>query len=107
MNEKRRYLSASEKARVIDRQGGKCACGCGDMLVIGQIEFDHRIGLSFGGSNALSNFEALIKKHHKKKSNDENTRRAKADRCRAKNEGTHLNAKDRELAKIMSRTKQI
>lgn len=107
MNEKRRYLSPSEKAKVMDRQRGICACGCREPLVIGQIDFDHRIGLSFGGTNALSNFEALKRKHHRAKSNDENTRRAKADRQRAKDRGEWLNAKDRELARIQSRTRQL
>ena len=104
---KRRYLSASERARVLARQGNKCACGCGEDLVVGQIEFDHKLALQFGGTNALENFEALIKRHHKIKSNGENTARAKADRIKAKHSGQWLSAKDRELASILSRTKQI
>ncbi len=104
---KRRYLSASEKAKVIARQRNKCACGCGYELIIGQIDFDHELALQFGGTNDLSNFVALIRKHHKLKSNDENTKRAKADRVRAKHEGTHLNAKDRELKSIIDRTRLI
>lgn len=104
---KRRYLSASEKSRVIDRQGGKCDCGCKEPLVIGHIQFDHVIDLQFGGTNDLSNFCALITKHHKKKSNANNTIRAKCDRQRAKHNGTWLNSKDRELASIRARTKQI
>lgn len=104
---KRRYLSASEKSRVIDRQCGKCACGCKEPLVVGHIEFDHKLALQFGGTNALDNFEALIKRHHKLKSNSENTARAKCDRQRAKHEGKWLNAKDRELASIRARTKQL
>lgn len=104
--EKRRSLSPSEKARVIDRQRGKCACGCREDLIPGQIDFDHRLSLQFGGTNDIENFDALIRRHHRQKSNDENTRRAKADRMRAKDQGVWLNAKDRELARIMSRTRQ-
>lgn len=104
---KRRYLSASEKARVIERQSGKCACGCRGALEIGAIDFDHVLDLQFGGTNDLSNFCALIRKHHKIKSNANNTIRAKCDRIREKHEGRWLNAKDRQLASILSRTKQI
>ncbi len=105
--QKRRSLSPSDKARVIDRQRGVCACGCGEQLVPGQIDFDHDKPLWAGGSNDLKNFNALVRKHHKVKSNDDNSRRAKADRMKAKNDGTWLNAKDRMLASIMSRTKQL
>jgi 5-methylcytosine-specific restriction endonuclease McrA len=104
--EKRRTPSPQEKARIIARQGGKCACKCGEDLVPGKIDFDHVLALQFGGTNDLSNFEALIRRHHKAKSNDENTRRAKADRQRAKNDGTWLNAQERHLAKILERTDQ-
>jgi 5-methylcytosine-specific restriction endonuclease McrA len=104
---KRRSLSTNEKARVIDRQRNRCACGCGERLVVGQIDFDHRLALQFGGTNDIENFDALIRKHHRAKSDRENTDRAKADRLRAKANGTWLNAKDRELAKIQSRTKQL
>lgn len=107
MTEKRRYLSPAEKARVVLRQGGRCACGCREKLEPGQIEFDHRLALQFGGTNSLDNFEALIKRHHKKKSNDENTKRAKADRLRLKHSGQWLNAKDKVLARILGKTKQI
>lgn len=84
-----------------------CACGCGERLVIGQIDFDHELDRQFGGSESLSNFVALIRKHHKKKSDANNTARAKCDRIKAKHEGTHLNARDRELARILGRTKQL
>lgn len=103
----RKYLSASEKSRVLDRQRGKCACGCRQQLVVGQIDFDHVLDLQFGGTNDLSNFCALIRKHHKAKSNANNTLRAKADRIKAKNNGTWLKASDRDLASIRSRTKQL
>lgn len=104
---KRRYLSPAEKARVIDCQRGICACGCREPLVIGQIDFDHRLALQFGGTNDLDNFVALIRRHHMHKSAAETTARAKADRIKAKHSGAWLNAKDREVARIMSRTKQI
>ena len=105
--QKRRHLSAVEKARVVLRQGGRCACGCREKLNVGQIEFDHRIGLAFGGTNDLENFDALVKRHHRRKSNDENRTRAKCDRLRAKHTGQWLSARDRELARIMERTKTV
>ena len=105
--EKRRTLSPSEKARVIDRQRGRCACGCGEALVVGFIDFDHVLDLQFGGSNDLDNFCALIRKHHRAKTDRNITLRAKCDRIRAKHEGKWLNSKDRELAKIRERTKYV
>lgn len=104
---KRRYLSASEKSRLLDRQRNKCACGCGETLVIGKIDYDHILDRQFGGTEAFDNFCALIRKHHKIKSNANNTLRAKADRIAAKHSGRWLNATDRELASIRNRTKQI
>lgn len=107
MMTQRKYLSAAEKSRVLDRQRNRCACGCRQQLVVGQIQFDHRLALQFGGTNDLSNFVALITKHHLEKTKGEATLRAKCDRMKAKHEGTHLNAKDRELASLRSRTKQL
>ena len=104
---KRRYLSPAQKARLIDKQGGRCACGCNELLVVGQIDFDHGLDRQFGGGEALENFQALIRKHHRAKTDANTTIRAKCDRIRAKHSGTWLNAKDRDLARIMSRTKQI
>jgi 5-methylcytosine-specific restriction protein A len=104
--EKRKYLNGSEKAQVIDRQRGLCACGCGEKLELGLIDFDHELALQFGGSNRLSNFVALIRKHHRAKSNDENTKRAKCDRQRAKFFNPRLSSSDRDAARIIERTKQ-
>ena len=104
---KRRYLNAGQKSRLIDKQGGKCACGCGETLVVGQIDFDHSLDRQFGGSEALENFCALIRKHHRKKTDANTTIRAKCDRIAAKHNGTWLNAKDRDLASLRSRSRQI
>lgn len=103
----RRRLSPSEKARVIARQENRCACGCKETLIVGQIDFDHVRPLAIGGTNDLSNFVALARRHHIAKSAQETRERAKADRIKAKHEGTHLNARDRELQRILARTKQI
>ena len=104
---KRRYLSAAEKSRLIDRQRGKCACGCGEKLEVGKIDYDHILDRWLGGSEALENFCALIRKHHRKKTDANTTIRAKCDRMKAKHEGTFLNFKDRELASLRSRSRQI
>lgn len=104
---KRRYLSAREKAIVIERQKGKCDCGCKEELKLGAIDYDHRLALQFGGTNSLDNFVALVRKHHRAKSDKENTVRAKMDRIKAKHTGTYLNATDREIAKIQERTRYL
>lgn len=105
--EKRRTLSASERARVVHRQEGRCACKCGEKLQPGKIHFDHTTPLWAGGSNDLSNFCALVIRHHVKKTSKEAAQRAKADRAGAKHRGEHLNARDRELARILGKTKII
>lgn len=105
--EKRRSLSNTAKASVIERQRGLCACGCRESLTIGEIDYDHVLSLGLGGTNDLSNFVALKRKHHRQKSNDENSRRAKADRQHAKHFGPRLNARDRELSRRLERTRQV
>lgn len=80
--EKRRYLSDAEKVRLIQEQNGLCACGCGEALVIGEIEFDHKVPLWCGGTNEYSNFQALKRGrgHHGDKTSREAKERAKGNR---------------------------
>ena len=77
--EPRRALSASQKAMVRERQNQLCA-ECGEPLS-GKIEFDPAVELCMGGTNDISNFEALhAKPCHQARTAKTATRRAKADR---------------------------
>ena len=82
MTERRRYLSAKEKATVRLRQRNICVCGCGQQLESG-VHYDHIIPLSEDGTNDLENFQALKPRHHIVKSRKETTRRAKVKRIQA------------------------
>jgi len=84
---KRRYLSDREKVRVCARQAWKCACGCGEFLIIGATDFDHALPLSLGGTNDLENFRALRKRHHLEKTKRETRELAKAKRIAAREHG--------------------
>jgi 5-methylcytosine-specific restriction enzyme A len=99
----RRQFSPATYARIVLRQCGRCACGCGEKLQPGQIDFDHEVSRWLGGADTEENLRALIKKHHLKKTKDEATIRAKNDRVKAKYEGKRLNARDREIARIIER----
>jgi hypothetical protein len=107
MPHKRKKLTPSQAARVIERQNWICGCGCNERLEIGRIHLDHATPLWAGGSNDLSNFRALKLKHHLAKTSKEAAERARADRLHLKHTGQWLKPKDRELARIMSRTKQL
>lgn len=57
---------ARVKARIVDRQNGICACGCGVKLgMAGEpIEFDHEVALINGGENRECNLRALRRTCH-------------------------------------------
>jgi 5-methylcytosine-specific restriction protein A len=99
----RKRFSPIVYARIVLRQFGLCACGCGEKLNPGQIEYDHEIPLWLGGPDTEANLRALIKKHHLKKTQGEATIRAKNDRVKAKHEGTHLSKRDREIQRILEK----
>lgn len=100
---RRRQFSPATYARIVLRQGGRCACGCKEKLQPGQIDYDHDKPLWLGGADTEENLRALIRKHHLKKTQGEATIRAKNDRIRAKHEGKRLNARDREIQRIIER----
>lgn len=88
MSERRKYLTPRAKAAVRFRQNDKCA-ECGKELS-DPIEFDHRLPLWAGGTNDLSNFDALCKKPcHQKRTSEAAPKRAKADRQRTFQETGH------------------
>ena len=61
-----RYISATTKKIVYTRDGGKCKC-CGSTQ---QLEYDHIVPYSCGGSNDRNNIQLLCQKCNRSKSND-------------------------------------
>jgi hypothetical protein len=60
-----RYISATTKKIVFTRDGGKCQC-CGLSF---DLEYDHIIPFSCGGSSEASNIQLLCMKCNRSKSN--------------------------------------
>lgn len=77
------------KARIVLRQDGVCACGCGVSLGIAAegIEFDHIIALINGGQNCETNLQALRKPCHAMKTKADVAEKATVARKRAKHLG--------------------
>ena len=103
MKKPRKRFTPAQYESVLRRQNYLCACGCGEPVVIGEHQFDHEVPLWLGGADTLENLRGLIKKHHLKKTRGEATVRAKNDRIRAKHFGPRLNARDREIRRIIER----
>ena len=84
----RRKFSPRVYAEIVWRQGGNCACGCGEPLGSNprDIQYDHIHPLADGGKDTPDNLQALKAKHHRSKSSREAMARAKARRIQA-NEG--------------------
>ena len=80
---------ASVKARIILRQGGICACGCGVKLgMAGEpIEFDHTQALILGGENREGNLRALRPACHGAKTKADVRQKSTEARKRAKHFG--------------------
>ncbi len=77
------------KARIVLRQGGICACGCGQKLGASgeRIEFDHEVALVLGGANDEDNLRALRKPCHRAKTAQDVSQKATEARKRAKHLG--------------------
>ena len=66
----KRCVSETKKKYVASQQNWKCAkCSC---QLDATFEVDHKIDLQFGGSNHVSNLEALCRNCHGKKTAMEN-----------------------------------
>lgn len=77
------------KARIVTRQDGVCACGCGVKLgVCGEaIEFDHIVAVVNGGANREDNIQALREPCHKVKTRADVAEKSTVARKRAKHLG--------------------
>lgn len=69
-------------AEIIERQDGKCACGCGEELGTDprDIQYDHERPLWNGGEDTPENLRAVKRKHHLLKTIGEARDRAKMKR---------------------------
>jgi 5-methylcytosine-specific restriction endonuclease McrA len=88
---------ARVKARIIMRQDGICACGCGVKLgLAGElIEFDHEQALILGGANDEDNMRAMRRPCHKAKTRDDVAQKSVEARKRNKHLG--LNKPKRKM----------
>lgn len=101
----RRQPTPHQKARIIERQNGLCACGCREALGTDprDIQFDHVHEIWEGGGNDLDNFAALKRRHHLAKTVRKTKERAKCDRLAALGGRRKMTAAERELARILKR----
>jgi 5-methylcytosine-specific restriction protein A len=78
------------KARIVDRQGGKCATCNRKLGMCGEIiEFDHMIALILGGENRENNLQALCGICHISKTRADVAQKSTEARKRKKDLGLH------------------
>lgn len=102
---RRKRFSPRTYAEIIERQGGKCGCGCRKSLGTDprNIRFDHCIPLWNGGADSPDNLQALLPRHHRAKTSQEATARAKVKRI-AERDGLRkprMSQRDKVLAKYL------
>src|SRR5262247_3987904 len=57
------------RVRVYLRTGGRCDCGCGRLILVGEAwDCDHAVALANGGQHRESNLRPILREHHKTKS---------------------------------------
>lgn len=101
----RRKFPPKVYADLIRRQGGKCACGCGEALEVGLIDYDHEIALELGGKDEPANLRALIRRHHKAKTKEDMVKIAKVRRIDKKDRLMKARtAMDRAIAKYLEKS---
>ena len=79
----RRKFPLSVYLGIIKRQKGRCACGCREKLIAGEVHFDHIVELADEGEDTPENLQALKLHHHKKKTKAAAKARAKVKRIQA------------------------
>ena len=100
----RRKFSPKVYAELIEAQCGLCACGCNEPLVIGSIDWDHRVALELGGKDEAANLQALIRRHHKAKTKADMVKIAKVRRIDKKDRLMKARtAMDRAVARILEK----
>ena len=90
---KRRSLMRGEKTQIKKRQKYKCAnCGM-DISKLARIDYDHITPISMGGTNDLSNFQALCPNCHAEKTQMDRVKIARARRQQKKAASTKKKVK--------------
>lgn len=85
--ESRKYLSKKDKLELIIKQDGLCP-KCSERLgPLTHVDFDHIIPLALGGTQDLSNWQALHKECHKQKTKQDVSRISRAKRLAKKRLG--------------------
>jgi 5-methylcytosine-specific restriction endonuclease McrA len=59
---KRRHLTKSDKAAILAKSEGRCACCGGEFTKDDPVEFDHIIALELGGEDTNENTRAIHEK---------------------------------------------
>lgn len=101
----RRKFSPKVYAEIIERQRMICACGCGEALEVGLIDYDHEIALELGGKDEPDNLRAMIRRHHKAKTKEDMVKIAKVRRIEKKDRLMRARtAMDRAIAKYLEKS---
>lgn len=96
----RREFTAKIKVAAFKRSNGICECGCGQRLMPGKIEYDHRIPDAMGGEPTLENCMAVTSSCHAAKTRGTDIPAiAKAKR----REAAHISATAKSARPIQSR----
>lgn len=86
-------FSKATKAAAFLRSKGRCECGCGDKIIDGHVEYDHKIEVALGGDNSLENCVVMRTKCHSRKSRERAGPLAKVRRIKERNMGLRKTAR--------------
>lgn len=76
------------RLRVFFRFGGRCQCGCGRLIYPGEAwDVDHVKALILGGEHRETNFQPLLRDHHRAKSKRDQRAKSKTYKKRLYNHG--------------------
>jgi 5-methylcytosine-specific restriction protein A len=85
----RTEFSTKIRDQAYERSGGFCECGCGRPLVVGQIDYDHRIPWDISRDSTLQNCVCMLRGCHRTKTRADIRDIAKGRRIRRKHRGIH------------------
>lgn len=66
----RREFPKHVKLEAWKRCGGFCECGCGQKIISGNVQYDHRLPDAFGGEPTLDNCVVMRSRCHLKKTTE-------------------------------------